>query len=344
MIECENRKLQWRWIYTAQHKDKIKEALVTFDLPDPDFTVVQWDTEAKTIGKMGKWLIKVMLALPKGKKILDGHRGKKNIVITHGDTITTWWAALLGRINRTKVMHIEAGLRSHKLFDPFPEEINRIITGRLSNFHICPDEASIKNLRFYAGKKIRTKFNTQADTITFGLSKCENDPFVVPAHNYVVVSIHRYENIFKKDRFLKVIDLLEDVAKRFPLKMVLHPATKDQLEKLDLMKRLELNPQVELVARLEYLPFIKLIKHSEFVITDGGGNQEELYLMGKPTLLFRTATERPDGLGVSAALSELKAEKVKSFMDRYKDYRQDQVNIDESPSKKIVDILLPFSS
>lgn len=343
MLECEKRKLNWRWIYTAQHKETMEATLKTFNLPDPDFTVVNWDTEAKTLGKMGKWLIRMLVSLFKGKKILDGHTGKKNIVITHGDTITTWWAALLGRLNRTRVMHVEAGLRSHKLFDPFPEEINRIITGHLSNFHICPDDASVKNLRRYTGKKIRTKFNTQADTITFGISKADNDSYELPDNEYVVVSIHRYENIFKKERFLEIVTLLEQVAKRFELKMVLHPATSDQLDKLDLRTRLESNPNIDLIPRLEYLSFIKLISNSEFVITDGGGNQEELYLMGKPTLLFRTATERPEELGVTAMLSNLDPDKVAEFMDEYKSYQQDRVEIDISPSVEIVDELVDFS-
>lgn len=343
MLECEKRDLNWRWIYTAQHKETMDATLKTFDLPQPDFTVVNWETEAKTMGKMGKWLVSMMLSLFRGRKILDGYTGKKNIVITHGDTITTWWAALLGRIYRNKVMHVEAGLRSHKLFDPFPEEINRIITGHLSNFHICPDENSVKNLKRYTGKKIRTKFNTQADTILFGLSKAEKDPYQLPNESYVVVSIHRYENIFKKERFTEIIVLLEQVAKEFKLKMVLHPATADQLTKLGFRSRLEDNPNIELVPRLEYLAFIKLISHSEFVITDGGGNQEELYLIGKPTLLFRSATERPEELGVTAMLSNLDPNKVEEFMREYKAYQQDKVDIDISPSEQIVDELLSFS-
>lgn len=342
MLECEKRNLQWRWIYTAQHKETIQQTLDTFSLPKPDYTVVQWDTEAKSISKMSKWLSKLMFSLPKGKKILDGYTGKKHVLLTHGDTITTWWGALLGRMFRVRVMHIEAGLRSHKLFDPFPEEINRIITGHLSNYHNCPDDDSIKNLKFYTGEKFRTKFNTQADTIQFGLEKCDLDPYVLPEQEYVVVSIHRYENIFKKDRFLQIVDLLEKVAEKFSLQMVLHPATSDQLDKFDLRNRLQSNPNIDLIPRQEYLAFIKLIKNSQFVITDGGGNQEELYFMGKPTLLFRTATERPDELGITAVLSNLDAEIIEDFMLDYKNYSHDRVVVDVSPSEEIVDKIVKF--
>lgn len=342
MLECEKRGLQWRWIYTAQHKDTMEATLKTFGLDCADYTVIDWDTEAKSISKMSKWLMKMMFALGKGKKILGGYTGKKHIVVTHGDTITTWWGALLGRLYRTKVMHIEAGLRSHKLFDPFPEEINRIITGILSNYHNCPDEESIKNLKYYPGKKFRTKYNTQADTIQFGLSHCDDDPYELPETEYVVVSLHRYENIFKRDKFETIVGLLEHVAEDYDLYMVLHPATADQLDKFDLRSRLEQNSRINLIPRLEYLPFIKLIKHSEFVITDGGGNQEELYIMGKPTLLFRSATERPDELGVTAELSNFELDKIEAFMRDYKKYQQDRITVEISPSMQIVDQLMEY--
>ena len=344
MLECQKRKLNWRWIYTAQHRDTIAQSLNTFGLPPPDYTVIKWDTEAKTMGKMSRWLFQMLPALLKGRKILGKYRGKNHIVVTHGDTITTWWAALLGKLYRCKVMHVEAGLRSFKLLDPFPEEINRLITSRLADYFIAPGESSMKNLRKYKGKKINTTFNTQADTINFGLNNCDEVVFEVPEHKYAVASIHRYENIFKPEKFKRIVDLLEKIAKKFPIYMPQHPATKEQLEKLpQLKKRLEKNHKIHLVPRLEYLPFIKLIKNSEFVITDGGGNQEELYFMGKPTLLFRYTTERPDELGKTAVLSKLNEKTTMDFVKNYKKYRQPRINVPNSPSSMIVDVLADFS-
>jgi UDP-N-acetylglucosamine 2-epimerase (non-hydrolysing) len=344
MLECQKRKLKWRWIYTAQHRDTMKESLKTFGLPDPDYTVIKWNTEAKTMGKLWVWFGRMMLALFSGRRILGKDRGKKHIVVTHGDTITTWWAALLGKLNRCKVMHVEAGLRSFKLFDPFPEEINRLITSRLADYYIAPGKSSIKNLEKYKGVKIDTTFNTQADTIEFGLKKCDAAELDLPKTKYVVVSIHRYENIFKEERFIKIVDLLELVAKKFPIYFVQHPATKEQIEKIpEIKKRITDNKQINLLPRLEYLPFIKLIKNSEFVVTDGGGNQEELYFMGKPTLLFRYTTERPDELGKTAALSKLDPKLVHDFIVNYKNYRQPRVIIPKSPSAIIADELKRFS-
>src|SRR5690606_9821901 len=112
-------------------------------------------------------------------------------------------------------------------------------------------------------------------------------------------SLHRYENIFKKERFEQIIEELEYIAGRFKLLIVQHPATFLQLDKFGFRKRLEGNENIRLLPRLEYLPFVKAVKNAEFVITDGGGNQEELYHMGKPTLIFRNETERQEGLGTT---------------------------------------------
>lgn len=343
MLECEKRKMKWRWVYTAQHKDTIQQTLDTFGLPKPDYTVVSWNTEAKSLSKFFGWFVKMLLSLFKSKKILGGYTGKEHIVLTHGDTTTTWFAALYGRLTRTKVMHVEAGLRSHKLFDPFPEEINRIITGWLANYHICPGQSSVDNLKRYRGKKINTIYNTQADTINFGLKNCNKASIKLPNKKYAVVSIHRYENIFKKERFAHIIDLIKFVSKDFLILFVLHPATKDQLEKTGLINELNKVDNIDLLPRQEYLPFVKLIKNSEFVISDGGGNQEELYFMGKPTLLFRNATERPDELGKTAVLSMLDKNIVKDFLEEYKKYQRPRKIIKQSPSSMIVDELMLFA-
>lgn len=322
MLACERRGLKWRWVYTAQHRETIQETLDTFGLPKPAYTVIEWDTEAKTMGKIWKWFLKMLLALPKSKQILAGYTGKKHVILTHGDTLTTWLAALMGRLTGTKVMHVESGLRSFNMFKPFPEEINRLITFRLSNYYACPGDWAMSNLKKYKGEKINTKENTQIDTISFGLKNADKSDYKIPTGKYVVASLHRYENIFKEERFNEIVDRLEQVAQKFPIYMVQHPATKEQLEKLpDIKKRITANRNIHLLPRLEYLPFIKLIKHSEFVITDGGGNQEELYHMGKPTLLFRNETERQEGLGTTAVISKLQPKVINDFINDYKKYQ-----------------------
>lgn len=342
MLECEKRGLKWRWVYTAQHRDTVEATLKTFGLPEPDYTVVHWDTEAKTMGSMGRWFFKMLLSLGKSRRILAGYTGKKNIVLTHGDTFTTWFAALYAKLTRTKVMHVESGLRSFNLWKPFPEEINRLITFRLTDYYACPGQWAMDNLKKYKGVKINTGMNTQVDTIRFGLAHADSAKFKVPKQKYVVVSIHRYENIFKPKRFGQIISELEKIAKQFKVLIVQHPATAAQIDKLGYRRRLDKNKNIELLPRLEYLQFVKAAKHSEFVITDGGGNQEELYHMGKPTLLFRDETERQEGLGSTTVISKMDPSIINDFLRDYRKYKSDE-NIDSSfPSKIIVDNLVKY--
>lgn len=342
MLECERRKLNWRWIYAAQHRETINATIKDFGLPKPDYTVLRWDTEASTLPKYFYWFFRIMLSLFRGRRILDGYTGKNHFLLTHGDTSTTVWGALLGKLYRCKVMHIEAGLRSFNLFNPFPEEINRLITSRLSDYYICPGQTSINNLKKYKGIKINTIFNTQADTIAYGLANADRANVKLPNKKYVVASIHRFENIFRKETIEHIVTLLEKIAKTFPILFVLHPPTLQQLKKHKLYERLQKNVRIELVPRQEYLPFIRLIKKSEFVITDGGGNQEELYFMGKPTLLFRKTTERPDELGKTAVLSNFDEETIDDFVKNYKQHVRKRVLVKRSPSKMIVDELVSF--
>ena len=339
MLECEKQNLKWRWVYTAQHKETMSETLKTFKLPEPNYTVVNWKTEAKTMGKMWYWFLKMLLALPKSKTILAGYTGKNHIVLTHGDTLTTWLAALIAKLTRTKVMHVEAGLRSFNIFKPFPEEINRLITFRLSDYYACPGDWAVENLKKYKGIKLNTKMNTQVDTVRFGLKNCDSAKVVLPKKKYVVASIHRYENIFNKERFEKIIAEIEKIANTYTILFIQHPATFVQLDKLNLRNRIKKNRNIRLLPRQEYLPFVKTIKQSEFVITDGGGNQEELYHMGKPTLLFRNETERQEGLGTTAVISMLDPKIIQNFVNHYKDYQHQPTSSKHSPSLMIVNKL-----
>ncbi|MEX0748987.1 MAG: UDP-N-acetylglucosamine 2-epimerase [Candidatus Saccharimonadales bacterium] len=339
MLECEKQGLEWRWIYTAQHKETIAQSLETFQLPLADYTIFDWDSEAKTMGKVWYWFLRILLQLSKGKKIFAGYTGKKHIVLTHGDTLTTWWGALLGRLYGCQVMHVEAGLRSFNIFKPFPEEINRLITFRLANYYACPGDWAVENLTKYKGVKINTHQNTQLDTLMFGLKNCDRSEAVLPNSKYVVASIHRYENIFNQNRFSDILEKIKFVSDSFIVLFVQHPATEEQLKKFNLMQNISNSKKIKLLPRLEYLDFIKTVKHSEFVITDGGGNQEELYHMGKPTLIFRNETERQEGLGVTAVISKLDDKIINSFIDNYKDYERKKLVEYESPSEIIANHL-----
>ena len=339
MLECERRGLAWRWIYTAQHRDTIRSTIELFRLPQPHYIVVRWDTEAKSMARMGVWFARMLAALVRSRKILAGHVGRRHVVLTHGDTFTTWFGALFGRLTRTRVMHVESGLRSFNLRRPFPEELNRVITFRLAQYYACPGEWAASNLANRRGLRIDTGANTQVDTLRFGLSQLDDVSFSVPSTPYVVVSLHRYENIFDRDRLTRIVEELEGIATDFDVLFIQHPATQLQLDKLALRGRLARNDRISLLPRLEYLPFLKAIRSAQFVVTDGGGNQEELSYLGKPTLILRDETERHEGIGENAVLAGLDHEQIRAFVRAYASYARPEALPPGSPSTVIVDFL-----
>lgn len=339
MLECDKRNLAWRWVYTAQHRDTIQNTIELFRLSPPDNVVVRWRTEAKSMGRMGVWFLRMLAALPRSRRILAGHTGKRHVVLTHGDTFTTWFGALFGRLTRTPVMHVESGLRSFDLRRPFPEELNRLITFRLAQYYACPGEWAVRNLARMRGVKIDTGSNTQVDTLRFGLSQVDDVVFDAPSTPYVVASLHRYENIFDRERLGRIVEELEGIAVDFVVLFVQHPATKAQLEKLRLDERLGRNERISLLPRLEYLQFLKAVRSAQFVVTDGGGNQEELAYLGKPTLILRDETERHEGLGQNAVLAGIDHERIRAFVNAYQSYARPEALPPAEPSKVIVDFL-----
>lgn len=342
MLECEKRGLEWRWVYAAQHKDTFQQTLDFFGLPPADYTVVDWDTEAKTISKMLIWMWRMTIALFRSKKILAGYTGKNHILLTHGDTTTTVFGALMGRLTGTKVMHVESGLRSFNIFNPFPEELNRLATFRLSDYYACPGDWAVKNVEKYKGIKVNTHENTQMDVLKFGLENIEKATIDLPNEKYVVLSSHRFENLYNKDRFRKIIEVAELAAKKYKVIIPQHPVTDGQITKQGYRERLEKNKNIILMPRLEYENYLKAIVNSEFVMTDGGGNQEELYHLGKPTLVLRDETERQEGVGETAIISKLDMGVIANFIDNYHDYERPRIVKDVSPTDIIVESISKF--
>ena len=268
---------------------------------------------------------------------------EKGIILTHGDTMTTVWAAVVGKLAGCKVAHVESGIRSFKIFNPFPEELMRLITFHFSDVYFCPNDWAISNLKKYKGEKINLGMNPVYDAVKIAISSDAN--IELPKEKYVVVSLHRFENIFTNKLENVIIPLLEKIAESgFMLIFVLHPSTRGVLQKnnMRLFKRLEKNKKIILQNRIPYPEFIQLLNESEFVITDGGSNQEELSYLGKPTLLFRDVTERIEGLGKTTVISHFDTKIIMEFIKNYKQMQTEFKKVDVSPSQIMVDYLKNF--
>jgi UDP-N-acetylglucosamine 2-epimerase (non-hydrolysing) len=335
MALMQRENIQYNYISTGQHKESIDDICKNFSIKKPDYTLYSENDITKT-NQMFSWLIKTLwYGFKNRKKIFNND--KNGIVLVHGDTLSTLLGALLGKLARLKVGHVESGLRSFNLFHPFPEEITRLLVFRLSNYFFAPNSDSVKNLEKYKGFIIKTEANTLYDALEI-FKKFEHSIQIdLPDFPYVIITLHRFENIFNKESLQRIVSIVEHISKNHKVLFILHKPTKEKLQKFDLYTRLENNKNIEMRPRYDYFNFIKLLKKSLFVVSDGGSNQEECYYLGKPILLLRNATERPDGLNENCLLSYYSIEKIKFFLENYSIMNKAQKNFEVSPSRKILD-------
>lgn len=348
VAEIEKNGWPFRFIHTGQHIVSMDDLRQDFGLTTPWEYLIR-KTEAKTIfGSLG-WLLKILfLTLFKAKKIIPNAVKERDIVLVHGDTFSTVIGALLGKLSGASVAHIESGLRSFNILNPFPEELNRLATFSLSDIAFCPGEWAVANLKSY--KKIQvvnTHQNTLIDSLKIALQHvyCGNKPQI--QEKYAVVSIHRFENIFNKSRLEFIINAVQNASAEFKITFVMHPVTENRLNKMGLLHDLSSNKNIELRPRVGYIKFVELLAQSSFVITDGGSNQEELAYLGKPALLMRKTSERPEGLGKNVVLSNYSAELTKKFLSEI-NYISRESSLRDlgklSPTKIIIDSLEQYSS
>jgi UDP-N-acetylglucosamine 2-epimerase (non-hydrolysing) len=332
MYEMKKRNIPYTLIYTAQHRENVAEILEIYGLPQPDKWMYDYD-EANTKSSFLRWLLSIFCqAVFKSKFYIP----VPGIVLTHGDTFTAWLAALMGKRAGCIVAHVESGLRSFKFFSPFPEEISRLITFQLSDIYFCPDEVAINNLKSYKGIKVNLGANTMLDAVRFALNGSTDTRFEFANNPYALVSIHRFENIFTSRLTDAILPLLKEISKKCHLVITLHPTTRERLRKLNLYDELNALPDITLHERFDFVDWIHLCKNAQFVISDGGSNQEELYYLGIPTLLFRMETERHEGLGENVVLSKFDESVISAFLDNYvKHHHLSRVEMHQ-PSKTIV--------
>lgn len=268
-------------------------------------------------------------------------KGTRAYFIVHGDTISTVMGALLGKFLGFKVVHIEAGIRSYDWLNPFPEEIDRMIVSTIADVHCCPNEWAVGNIKNSKGVKVNTIQNTLYESLQIAKSQPLDPKYELPIlkERFFVFVMHRQENVFDDNLVNYLVSQIEEVSKEIRCLFVIHPLTKEVLTKLNLLQRLIDNQNIEIVERVPYFSFMKILDLAEFLITDGGSNQEEAYYFGKPCLVLRKVTERTEGLGGNVVLSKGDYSIIKSFIQNYKKYKTPPIASDISPSKIILEAL-----
>ncbi|MCP1374075.1 UDP-N-acetylglucosamine 2-epimerase [Dyella sp. Sa] len=318
----------------------MQDLVEEFGIRSPQVSAVR-AIERSTVGSLLRWL---PLAYAGVSRCIRGftRSGRSVSVLVHGDTLSTLVGAFSGRRNGARVVHLESGLTSGKLFDPFPEEILRRVVFHFTDLAMCPNKASVAHmLHHHRAEVVDTVGNTIVDAVAMTGAAAIRPDVAAP---YIVVSLHRFQNIYNKRRLRQLVYLIEEAAKVLPVRFVMHPATRARLAAESLDQRLRLAPGVELSPRLGYGAFLRLAAGAACVLTDGGSNQEELAALGVPTIVMRERTERPDGLGTNALMESDVPGGIGAFLagGHYVKLRRPPAAVaGKGPSQRIVTALVP---
>jgi UDP-N-acetylglucosamine 2-epimerase (non-hydrolysing) len=293
---CERLGRPGTLLMTGQHKETMQDLVEEFGLASPQVHALE-SRERATVGSLLGWLPRAYFGIVRELRALAACRGPLDVVV-HGDTASTVLGALAGRRVGARVVHVESGLTSGRLWDPFPEEISRRIVFRLADVALCPGPEQTAFMHRYRLLALDTGGNTILDAVRLAAPP----PAPPGSPRYVVASLHRFQNLYSAPRLRALVAMLEQVAAHLPVYFVLHPATRRKLAGSGELARLESVPGIRLLPRLGYREFLTLAANAACVLTDGGSNQEELSALGVPTLVMRERTERQDGLGANAMM------------------------------------------
>lgn len=292
-----DERFESRVCVTGQHREMLDQVLELFEItPDHDLNIM----------KPGQDLTDVTCAILSGLREILAQE-KPDMVLVHGDTATTFATSLAAYYQQIPVGHVEAGLRTGNLYSPWPEEANRKLTGSLAKHHFAPTDTSRNNLLAEGvnyGDVIVTG-NTVIDALLEVVEKLDRDhglqeemqsqfSFLRPGARLVLITGHRRESF--GGGFERICEAIAQVAKENPDVDLLYPVHLNPNVREPVHRLLDKLDNVHLIEPTDYLPFVYLMNRSSIILTDSGGIQEEAPSLGKPVLVMRDTTERPEAV------------------------------------------------
>ena len=281
---------------TAQHRDMLDQVLTFFQIkPDYDLNIMTGNQQLNTI------TAKILSALDEIYQ-----QCKPDLVLVHGDTNTSFAAALAAFYRKIKIGHIEAGMRTGNLQLPFPEEGNRVLTTQISNYHFAPTKENVAHLKRSGvkTKNIIKTGNTVIDSLLLTSKKVKSftsaitdsrlTDIIQSKKKIILVTGHRRENL--GNPLAQICDALLQIANKFPETTIIYPVHPNPNVNKPVYAALNNTPNIILTHPLDYPDFVLLMKHAYILLTDSGGIQEEGPSLGKPVLVIREITERPEAL------------------------------------------------
>jgi len=273
---------------TAQHRDMLDQVLEIFKIkPDYDLNIM----------KPGQTLTHITAEVLKGiEEVIV--KEKPDLVLVHGDTTTAMAAALAALYQQVSVGHVEAGLRTYDKYSPFPEEMNRQIIDRIADYLFAPTEVSKDNLseRLNKNQKIFVTGNTAIDALKTTVSESYSSPVIdwASGSRLILVTAHRRENLGEPMR--QIFRAIKQIVEEFPDVKVVYPVHLNPKVQSVAKEVLGDNDRIKLIEPLDVLDFHNFMERAYIIMSDSGGVQEEAPSLGKPVLVLRDTTERPEGI------------------------------------------------
>lgn len=346
IVKALDRKgINYNFINTGQHAALTSDLIKQFDLRQPDVFMREIHTNINNLFQAMAWTMLHFIQLIFNHKRICRKifKDKDGICLIHGDTLSTLISLFYAKRCGKLVAHVEAGLRSFKLFDPFPEEIIRLITMYFSNILFAPSDWAFKNLREmgYYKKATNIGANTSIEAVSFAVNRAREQD--LPRKPYVIFTIHRVETIYSRLRLMMVIKLIERIARERMVLFLLHEPTRRQLKRFDLLSKVERLTSVETLPLQPYIKFVNLLAGAEYVVTDGGSIQEECYYLNKPCMIIRSNTERIEGLGENVFLADFDEKQIDRFFEILPTLKRKKTNDNFRPSDVIIDHIFPWA-
>jgi UDP-N-acetylglucosamine 2-epimerase (non-hydrolysing) len=295
--------IESRLCVTAQHREMLDQVLQLFSIvPDYDLNIMQ----------PGQGLTEITSRILEGLKTVFSDF-TPDVVLVHGDTTTTFAASLAAFYHRIPVGHVEAGLRTGDLWSPWPEEANRTLTGHLASYHFTPTTTSQQNLlrENLPAQRIFVTGNTVIDALFWVRDRVLSDdalrnslaaryPFLAADKKMILVTGHRRESF--GDGFERICNALAEIARLHPDTQIVYPVHLNPNVSEPVNRILSGIDNIILIEPQEYLPFVWLMDRAWLILTDSGGIQEEAPSLGKPVLVMRDTTERPEAVAAGTVM------------------------------------------
>jgi len=286
-----------RVVVTGQHREQLDQVLRVFDIqPQHDLAIM----------RHGQSLTQITTRALTGLDTVITEE-QPNVLLAQGDTSTTFVAALAAFYHKVPYGHVEAGLRTDNIYDPFPEEMNRRLAGAIATFHFAPTEQARENLlrENISSDNIWVTGNTGIDALLsvarrdYTFEDAQLAEIVASPERMVLITAHRRENW--GEPLKRICEAVRELADEFTDCRFVYAIHKNPIVRDTARPILEGHPRIHLVEPPDYAPFIKLMQRSTIILTDSGGVQEEAPSLGVPALVLRETTERPEGVTAGAA-------------------------------------------